>query len=122
MKAYMTLKLSSCLIYSAGWNSLLEFASAIEAKLKEAGIGHQSLDDNQLDDKIQTLLHGGSVSFSDILPKGLCSMRDGFMNDESQGMLTILAEVVQWMGREKWWLLGLIFFPLACLVRAKYRW
>jgi hypothetical protein len=113
----MTLKLNGCSTRSAGWKSLLEYASAIEAELKEAGIDYRSLDDDQLDEKIQSVLHGGSISSSDILPKGIYSLR----NDTGQDILAFLPHVAQWIGREKWWFLALIFWLPACLVRTKYK-
>ncbi|RSL84040.1 hypothetical protein CEP51_004150 [Fusarium floridanum] len=114
-KAHMTLKLNGCSTHSAGWKSLLEYASTIEAELKEADIDYKSLDDDQLDEKIQTVLHGGSISSEDILPKGIYSLRHGLVHDG------ILPQVVQWIGREKWWFLGLIFWLPACLIRTTYR-
>lgn len=116
-KAHMTLKLNGCSTQSAGWKSLLEYASAIEAELKESGIDHRSLDDDQLDEKIQSVLHGGSISSSDILPKGIYSLR----HDAGQDFLAFLSHVSQWIGRERWWFLALIFWLPACLVRTKYK-
>ncbi|KAJ4318718.1 hypothetical protein N0V84_006711 [Fusarium piperis] len=118
-KARMTLKLNGCSTHLAGWKSLLEFASTIEAELKEAGIDHQSLDDDQLDEKIQTVLYGGSVSSSDVLPRGIYSLRHGLVHDEGKGMPSILTEVAQGIDREKWWFLALILWLPACLVRTK---
>lgn len=113
----MTLKLNGCSTHSVGWKSLLEYASAIEAELKEAGIDHRTLDDDQLDEKIQSVLHGGSVSSSDILSKGIYSLR----HDAGQDTFAFLPHVAQWIGREKWWFLALIFWLPACLVRTKYK-
>ncbi|RSL60113.1 hypothetical protein CEP53_005560 [Fusarium sp. AF-6] len=114
-KAHMTLKLNGCSTSSAGWKSLLEYASAIEAEPKEAGIDYKSLDDDQLDEKIQEVLQGGSISSEDIIPKGIYSLRHGLVHDG------ILPQVVQWIGREKGWFLGLIFWLPACLIRTTYR-
>ncbi|RSL63589.1 hypothetical protein CEP54_005129 [Fusarium duplospermum] len=114
-KAHMTLKINGCSTSSAGWKSLIEYANAIEAELKEAGIDYGSLDDDQLDEKIQTVLHGGSISSSDILPKGIYSLRRGLVHDN------IIPHVVQWVGREKWWFMGIIFWLPACLIRTRYR-
>lgn len=111
----MTLKINGCSTSSAGWKSLIEYANSIQAELKEAGIDYGSLDDDQLDEKIQTVLHGGSISSSDILPKGIYSLRRGLVHDN------IIPQVVQWIGREKGWFLGIIFWLPACLMRTTYR-
>ncbi|KAH7260686.1 uncharacterized protein BKA55DRAFT_686269 [Fusarium redolens] len=120
-KAHMTLKRNGCSTSSAGWKSVIEFASAIEVELKEAGIDQKSFDDDQLDDKIQTILQGGSVPSSDILSKGLYSLRRDFRHDAPKSILTLLPQISQWIGREKWWFLGLMFWLAACLVRTKYQ-
>ncbi|GKU22905.1 unnamed protein product [Fusarium langsethiae] len=55
------LKLNHWETTSQDWKGLLEFTDTIRMQVEQAGINIDSLSDKQLDDKIQSVLQGGSV-------------------------------------------------------------
>ncbi|KAF4966334.1 hypothetical protein FSARC_5962 [Fusarium sarcochroum] len=79
LKARLTLKLNHRKAAPGGWKSLLEFTAAINRELEKSGVEQSSLDDEQLEDEIQTLLQGGSIS-SKPLPEGFCNLPGAVAN------------------------------------------
>lgn len=61
-QAHDTLKLNHRQTSSQHWKDLLDFANAIKVQLEQANIEIDNLSDKQLEDEIQKLLHGGSIS------------------------------------------------------------
>jgi hypothetical protein len=56
------LKLNHREIASRDWKGLLDFACTIRVQVEQASIDMDSLTDKQLEDEIQKVLHGGSIS------------------------------------------------------------
>lgn len=87
-QAHDTLKLNHREISSQHWKGLLDFANEIRVQLEQADIEIDNLSDKQLEDEIQRILHGGSIS-SQPLSKGSSS-------------------IWCWLRRSKWWVVSYI--------------
>jgi hypothetical protein len=73
INASQTLRRNNYEAFSQGWKGLLEFTGMIRAELETANINPDELLDKELDDKIQKLLQGGSMS-SDPFSEGTFSV------------------------------------------------
>ncbi|WXC57974.1 hypothetical protein SNK03_003875 [Fusarium graminearum] len=69
-------------VASGNWKGLLDLAETIRMQVKDAGIDIDNLSDQQLEDEIQSVLHGGSVS--------------------SQHMPTNSFSISCWLWKSKW--------------------
>ncbi|UZP36449.1 hypothetical protein NXS19_004265 [Fusarium pseudograminearum] len=64
--AHEMLKHNNRDVSSRDWKGLLDFTDTIKKQLEEAGIDITNLSDKQLNDEIQTILKGGSISSQDM--------------------------------------------------------
>ncbi|KAH7193819.1 uncharacterized protein B0J16DRAFT_369893 [Fusarium flagelliforme] len=94
-QSHETLKLNSRETTSRQWKGLLDLTDTIRCQLKQADIDINNLSDNQLENEIQKILNGGSVSSEYLSAKPFSFWR--------------------WLGTKKWWILR-VFFITGLLV------
>ncbi|CAG1977485.1 unnamed protein product [Fusarium graminearum] len=83
--AHDMLELNHRDLASCDWRGLLDLTDTIRMQLDQAGIDIDNLSDKQLDNEIQTVLHGGSVS--------------------SQHMPIDSFSIWRWLWKKKWWII-----------------
>ncbi|KAK6725130.1 hypothetical protein SNK04_003935 [Fusarium graminearum] len=83
--AHDMLELNHRDLASCDWKGLLDLTDTIRMQLDQAGIDIDNLSDKQLDNEIQTVLHGGSVS--------------------SQHMPIDSFSIWRWLWKKKWWII-----------------
>jgi hypothetical protein len=91
-QTHETLKLSSRETASCQWKGLLELTDTIRCQLKQADIDIDNLSDNQLENEIQKVLNGGSVSSQQLCAKSFRFWR--------------------WLGTKKWWFVRVFFIAI----------
>ena len=94
-KTHETLKLNSRKTASRQWKGLLELTDTIRCQLKQADIDIDNLSDDRLENEIQKVLNGGSVSSQYLSAKPFSFWR--------------------WLGTKKWWIVR-VFFIAGLLV------
>lgn len=93
-QAHDTMRLNNRVNASNEWKGLLNFTDTIKIQLEQGDIFIDNLTDKELEEKIETVLHGGSIS--------------------SKPLSTPPLSTWCWLGRKKWWIVR-IFYTAALI-------